>query len=151
MSSRGLFGDANPWARPRRSVGDVDMTPMIDATFLLLIFFMVCSTMQSQPDIDLPVAVHSLGVETQRSSIITIFAGTQVSPPRIVLGDGAGEEANLEDVRPFVTEAVASGRSQIVVKAEGDVTHGFLNDVIRQISDVEGAQLFVGVGDQPTE
>lgn len=151
MSTRNLFDDANPWSRPASGAGDVDMTAMIDCTFLLLIFFMVCSTMQSQPDIDLPVAVHSLGVETQRSEIITIFSGTAQTPPRIVLGDGAGEDANLEDVRPFVSEAVAAGRSQIVVKAEGDVTHGFLDEVIRQVTAVEGAQLYVGVGDEPTE
>lgn len=151
MSAGSLFGDDNPWRRSRRAAAEVDMTAMIDCTFLLLIFFMVCSTMQSQPDLDLPIAMHSLGVDTQTAEVITILAGTAQTGPRILLGDGAGEEATIEEIRGFVSDAVSAGRSQIVVKAEGDVTHGFLEDVVRQIGAVEGAQLFVGVGDEPVE
>ena len=146
-----LAGGEDPWARPRRVDEEIDMTAMIDCTFLLLIFFMVCSTMQSQPDIDLPVANHSVGVDTQAASIVTIMAGTLQAGPTILLGDGVGEEADLDDVRRFVSDAVAAGRGQIVVKAEGDISHGFLDDVVRQITAVEGAQLFMGVGDEPTE
>ena len=153
MTGKSLFtaDGADPWSRPRRASEDVDMTAMIDCTFLLLIFFMVCSTMESKPDIDLPVALHSIGVDTQAASMITIFAGTQQTGPRILLGDGVGDEANVNEVRQFVSDAVAAGRGQIVVKAEGDVTHGFLDEVVRQVTAVEGAQLFMGVGDQPTE
>ncbi len=152
MSSRGLFADeADPWRRKRPAADDIDMTAMIDCTFLLLIFFMVCSTMQSQPDLDLPVATHSQGVDTQTATVITVMAGTAQAGPQILLGDGTGTEAALEEVRGYVTDAVAAGKAQVIVKAEGDVTHGFLEDVLRQVVVVEGAQLFVGVGDQPTE
>lgn len=146
-----LFGDDDPWARKRTSSDEIDMTSMIDCTFLLLIFFMVCSTMQSQPDIDLPVAAHSVGVDTQGSALVTILAGSQAEPPRILLGDGVGEEVALDEVRRFVADAVAGGNARIVVKAEGDVSHGFIEDVARQIVAVEGAQLYMGVGDNPAE
>ena len=151
MSAGGLFGGDDPWARKRLDSSEVDMTPMIDCTFLLLIFFMVSSTMQSQPDIDLPVAAHSIGVDTSGSAVITVIAGTQRENPRILLGDGSGEEVLVEEVRRFVSDAVAAGKAKIVVKAEGDVTHGFIEDVARQIVAVEGAQLYMGVGDEPAE
>ncbi|MBI1346136.1 hypothetical protein GC163_07585 [bacterium] len=151
MSSSTLFGEDDPWARQRTSGVEVDMTSMIDCTFLLLIFFMVCSTMQSQPDIDLPVAAHSIGVDTQGASLITILAGAFNEPPRILLGDGVGDEVALDEVRRFVSDAVAAGNSRIVVKAEGDVSHGFIEDVARQIVAVEGAQLYMGVGDTPED
>ena len=149
MSGRALFGDEDPWARAKTSDGEVDMTAMIDCTFLLLIFFMVCSTMQRQLDIDLPIALHSVGVETPGAAIVTIRAGTPTTGPQILLGDGVGEEATIDDIRRFVSEAVTAGKANIVVKAEGDVSQGFLEDVVRQISAVEGAKLYVGVGDQP--
>lgn len=147
---RGMQGD-NPWARRRVTAGELDLTPMIDVTFQLLIFFMVSSTMQSMPDIDLPVAAHSVGVETDGAAVVTVFAAGPQSPPRIVLGDGVGEESTVEEIRGFVAEAVAAGKSKIVVKAEGDITHGFISEVARNIVSVEGAELFMGVGDQPTQ
>jgi biopolymer transport protein ExbD len=146
---RGLQSD-NPWARRRVTAGELDLTPMIDVTFQLLIFFMVSSTLQSIPDIDLPVAAHSIGVETDGAAVLTLFAGGPQSPPRIVLGDGVGEEATIEEIRAYVAEAVAAGRTKIVVKAEGDITHGFVGEVARAIVAVEGAELYMGVGDQPT-
>lgn len=151
MTAGSLFGDEDPWSRKRAASDEIDMTSMIDCTFLLLIFFMVCSTMQSQPDIDLPVAGHSVGVDTQGAALITILAGTQSEPARILLGDGVGEEVALEEVRGFVSDAVAAGNARIVVKAEGDVSHGFIEDVARQVVAVEGAQLFMGVGDNPED
>ena len=126
--SRALDPD-NPFARRRVTAGDLDMTPMIDVTFLLLIFFMVSSTMQSAPDIDLPVAAHSVGVETDGAAVITVFTGGPQNPPRIVLGDGTGEEVTVEEIRGYVSEAVSAGKTKIVVKAEGDITHGFIGEV----------------------
>ena len=37
---------------------DLDITPMIDMTFLLLIFFMVTSTMKPDEVLDIPRSVH---------------------------------------------------------------------------------------------
>jgi biopolymer transport protein TolR len=151
MARHGAIDPDNPFARKRVTSGDLDMTPMIDCTFLLLIFFMVSSTMQSTPDIDLPVAAHSIGVDTDGAVILTVFTGGPQNPPRIVLGDGTGEEAAVEEVRGHVAEAVAAGKTKIVIKAEGDVTHGFIGEVARAVVAVEGAELYMGVGDQPPE
>jgi biopolymer transport protein ExbD len=151
MAAHGGLDPDNPFARKRVTGGDLDMTPMIDCTFLLLIFFMVSSTMQSTPDIDLPVTAHSIGVETDGAVILTVFTGGVQAPPRIVLGDGTGEEATVEEVRGYVADAVAAGKTKIVIKAEGDVTHGFVGEVARAVVGVEGAELYIGVGDQPPQ
>lgn len=74
-----IFADveASGWKRTRRvTTGDMDITPMIDVVFLLLIFFMVASTMQGTPEIDVPPAVHSLGVEANDAVVVTIFAAS---------------------------------------------------------------------------
>ena len=54
MASRGLFSDAGgSFGGKRKPIeGELDITPMIDVTFLLLIFFMVSSTMQGKPDLE---------------------------------------------------------------------------------------------------
>ena len=40
---------------------ELDITPMIDITFLLLIFFLVASTPDLQVEVKLPPARHGLG------------------------------------------------------------------------------------------
>ncbi len=153
MARRGLFSDAGSFGGGRKLVdGEMDITPMIDVTFLLLIFFMVASTMQGTPDVDVPPAEHSIGVDSAGAAIVTILAPlSSAEPPRIVLGDGEGPEADLSEVRRYVEESVRDGKKRIVLKAEGDVTHGLVDDVAQAIKSVEGVELYMGVGDKPKD
>ena len=154
MASRGLFSDADgSFGGSRKSIeGDLDITPMIDVTFLLLIFFMVCSTMQGKPDIDVPVAIHSIGIDAAGAAVVTILApASSAESPRIVLGDVKGDEGDLNDVRRYVEDQVREGKHKVVLKAEGDVPHGLVEEVAKAIKSVEGVELFMGVGDKPHE
>lgn len=153
MARRGLFSDAGSFGGGRKVAdGEMDITPMIDVTFLLLIFFMVASTMQGTPDVDVPPAQHSIGVDSAGAAIVTILAArNSAEPARIVLGDGEGPEADLNDVRRYVEESARDGKKRIVLKAEGDVPHGLVDDVAQVIKGVEGSELFMGVGDKPQE
>ncbi len=154
MASRGLFTDAGgSFGGKRKPIeGELDITPMIDVTFLLLIFFMVSSTMQGKPDLDVPVAVHSIGIDSKGAAVITIYApASSAESPRIVLGDVKGDEGDLNDVRRYVEDQVREGRHKVVVKAEGDVPHGVVEDVAKAVKSVEGVELFMGVGDKPSE
>ena len=66
MSGRSrLTTDESEWGstRKRGEEAELDITPMIDVTFLLLIFFMVTSTMQGKPDLDVPPVKHGVGVD----------------------------------------------------------------------------------------
>ena len=110
MARRSLFTNSGSFSGGRKLAdGEMDITPMIDVTFLLLIFFMVASTMQGTPDIDVPPAVHTV-------------------------------EDNLRE-----------GKKKIVLKAEGDVLHGLVDDVAQTIKAVEGSELYMGVGSKPDE
>ena len=153
MASRSLFSgdEGSPFGGKRKPIeGELDITPMIDVTFLLLIFFMVSSTMQGKPDLDVPVAEHAVGVEAVGSAVVTVFAALSVADsPRIVLGDVQGPEGDLNDVRRYVEEKSRGGIRKFVVKAEGDVPHGFVEDIAKAIKSVEGTELYMGVGDRP--
>lgn len=46
--------DDNVKTRKKRVVGELDMTPMVDVTFLLLIFFMVTASFSLQRSIQMP-------------------------------------------------------------------------------------------------
>jgi len=154
MANRNLFSDAAGSIGGRRKPpdGEFDITPMIDVTFLLLIFFMVSSTMQGEPDIDIPPAQHSLGIDAAGAAVVTILAPANSSESaQIILGDVKGQAGNLNEVKQYIESHVREGRLQVVIKAEGDVPHGLVEDVARQIKSVEGVEIFMGVGDKPVE
>ena len=148
VSKRSLFSDIDEgFAPPSREPDDtdIDITPMIDCVFQLLIFFMVTSTMQSTPDLDVPTANYGIGVETESALILTILAG---DPPRILQGDGDGPDVSVEDVRKLVTDNVNNRQNHVVIKAERQVEHGFVQSVARAITEVEGAQFYIGVNEE---
>ena len=153
MSKRGIFSDGDSFGGGRKLVdGEMDITPMIDVTFLLLIFFMVASTMQGTPDVDVPPAAHSIGVDSAGATVVTILAPkSSAEVPHIVLGDGEGPEADQAEVRRYVEDSVREGRKRIVLKAEGDVFHGLVDETAQTIKSVEGIELYMGVGNKPQE
>ena len=106
--------------------------------------------MQGKPDLDVPVATHSLGIDSRGAAVVTIFApASSAESPRIVLGDVKGEEGDLNAVRRYIEDQVREGRHKVVVKAEGDVPHGVVEEVAKTIKSVEGVELYMGVGDKP--
>ena len=153
MARRGLYSDEGGFGGNRRMAdGEMDITPMIDVTFLLLIFFMVASTMQGTPDVDVPPAQHSIGVDSAGATVLTILAGKSPGEAsRIVLGDGAGPEAEVAEIREYVENSARDGKNRIVLKAEGDVVHALVDEVAQAIKSVDGVELYMGVGDKPKE
>jgi biopolymer transport protein ExbD len=81
--------------KPDEPEANVDMTPMIDCVFQLLIFFMVCATMSKvdqTPEVSLPIAPKAALQEDLRGrGVINILP----------LGTPVGSGATTED-RPFI-------------------------------------------------
>ncbi len=150
---KSLFQNSSAGGNFRRSRGASDMaldiTPMIDVTFLLLIFFMVTSTMQASVDLDVPVAKHGVGIEKRGATIITIKAND--GSPIIFLGDGKGREATVDEVTEYVKKGMKDKKNmQAIIKADREVLHGFVQRVARRVVDVEGITFAIGVEDKPS-
>ena len=81
--------------KPDEPEANVDMTPMIDCVFLLLIFFMVCATMSKvdqTPEVVLPIAPKAAIPEDLRGrGVVNI----------VPLGTPVGGGATSEDM-PFI-------------------------------------------------
>jgi biopolymer transport protein TolR len=152
MAGRNLFADEGnaSFARERGSPpGDLDITPMIDVTFLMLIFFMVSSTMQSAPPLDLPPADFAKGVTVASSAVVMVRApsGANIDPV-LLLGEEKPVEATISELKTFLEDQQKAGINRIVIKAEGDVPHGFVNEIAQAIKSVEGLEMYLGVGDK---
>ena len=150
MARRSTSSD-NAFSRKRsESDADLDITPMIDVTFLLLIFFMVTSTMQPDEVLDIPTSVHGLGVEANSAILITISAG---EPPMINLVEDNNKTEDPETVGPYVQQRMQQGRKHVIIKAERLVQHGFVQKVTREANPVikkfDGAKFSIATEDTP--
>jgi biopolymer transport protein ExbD len=132
---------------------EMDITPMIDVTFLLLIFFLVCSTADQQSSVELPKAKFGIGIGKEKSVIITV-AGDGVDSAPVYLGDGKLESARLtndpEEQSQLIVEAVTKGLQQdnkegVLIKADRNVAYREVNRVVKSISQVEGARIYLAV------
>jgi biopolymer transport protein ExbD len=125
--------------------GDLDITPMIDVTFLLLIFFMVTSTMNSEKELDVPKARHGDKVESGAAIMILIRAPESGGEPRIIID---GSDGDIADVAAFVKEENAKGKKEVVIRAERNVPHGFVQRVIREANIIDELEFSFGIEDK---
>ena len=107
------------FSRPRRVEPTVDVTPLIDIIFQLVLFFMVSTTFVSAPGIE---------VDLPRSSSDTVLRDTDdlniwVSSDGAVYVDE--EPVDYQGLKAALTEAARTNPSTlIVIKADKDVGHG---------------------------
>ena len=139
-------GDEEALAPPKRALdGELDLTSLIDVVFLLLIFFMVSSTMKGTPDINVPEAHFGTGVAERAATIVTVRREGIGGPPIILLGDGRGPESTVEGVRAYVEQGLRENRNHVIIKAERDIPHGFVQQVARSVSQIDGIHFNIGV------
>lgn len=132
----------------KRGAGDdfeLDITPMIDVTFLLLIFFMVASTMQKPPDMDVPAAKYGQSLDPTGAITFYITAdGAKGSVPEI-RGVKKTEVYTIEQFAAKVRAEAQEGKHTIIIQADGRAPTGFINDVLRSVNDVPNIQYNAGV------
>ena len=138
----------------KKEDADLDMTPMIDITFLLLAFFVVVSKMDRQTPIDQPKAVNGAMIPPKKAIVIAatlaadgeanIFMGDTTDEGKMVSGDLKEQE---EQLKKYI-ESEASARPDVLgvlLKADGKVKQKYIAMVNRATTqaDIE-RPLYVG-------
>lgn len=143
--------------RKRREDTGMDITPMIDITFLLLIFFLVASRMDQATPVPLPPADFGTTVATKASVFVTIDGSSADETARVYLGDGADDSnlvpsSDVEELEKALEDYVADAileddRKQfVIIKAAEGVKHRDVARVARAVTRVaEVQQLHVAV------
>lgn len=129
---------------------ELDLTPLIDVAFLLQIFFMVTSTIAMSASIIMPEAKNGIAPDLTKGINITIFQTD--AGPELYLADGKGKGgvAQLTDVPAYVQEELAKGHNIVLIKADKMVASGFVEEVARSASQIEGIERYlVGVMSKP--
>ena len=117
-----------------RETADMDITPMIDITFLLLIFFLVCSSIDKMSSIELPPAYSGTAVSERDSVVFTVDGSGMDSV--VYIGNGTGTaplSANKETQEREIVDAVEAGfkngKAIVVIRASGDLFHAEVNRI----------------------
>ena len=130
---------------PEEEHEDVDMAPMVDMVFLLLIFFMVASHLNQMDkvEVDLPVESHAAVPDEPRDRRTitiqkdgTIFLG---SMPR-----------TLDDVGPVVAKEVEQIKGlKIYIRADRGVRYEQVEDVMKACSQAGASEILFAAYESP--
>ncbi|HUY87179.1 MAG TPA: biopolymer transporter ExbD [Pirellulales bacterium] len=116
--------EATSWTvrrlRHRGEEAEMDMTPMIDVTFQLLIFFMLTNHLANPAPIDVPEAVYGRGIDAAgRQSIVVdeqgrYYLGDAVSPENLSpsLDSLAGEVARNASAADHALDVIVSAHKK---------------------------------------
>ena len=136
--------DEDDFVLPRKERIDeeMDITPMIDITFLLLIFFVVCSTMDPTKIGTIPEAENGLAVSAKQSAVIFI---DPIGDDKVVLKrlDGSefsrDEDTQAGEVIEYITGELenASGipKKHVMLYGDANVRVGEVTRVQKMIGD----------------
>ncbi|MGE0755509.1 MAG: ExbD/TolR family protein [Pirellulaceae bacterium] len=151
--------DGAPFTLPtRRTTEDteMDMTPMIDMTFQLLIFFLVTFKSDPAASIPLPSAKFGSAVPSRNAIIVSVQKGEGINPAKIYKGF-ANDPKNLinttdlkeieSQLMDYIqTEADRGEKTMVIIQAGKDVKHRDVAAVANSVkSIVQIQQLYVAV------
>jgi biopolymer transport protein ExbD len=117
-----------------RADAEMDMTPMVDVTFLLLIFFTVTAAFALQKSLEVPPVEEDEAAESQtvedlqKDSIVVRVDGDNVFWVGCPMWVEEQRAPSITDMRSKVREARKGdsrgpGPAKMLVQANGDATH----------------------------
>ena len=104
---------------------EMDLTPMVDVTFLLLIFFMITASFSTQKAIEIPVpdpdeegaaAQPTIEEIMQESVLVEIDADNTVTVDYEAISD-------ISELEDLLRTKIEEGKNELMVKAEKEALH----------------------------
>ncbi len=114
----------------------IELTPIIDMVFLLLIFFLVATTYQ-QSEREIAIALPEAEAAGPISTVLREVIINVDGQGRIIVG---GQTVSLEELRTLVSDAVRVNADQKVsVRGDKDIAYGTIARVL-DVCKAAGAQ-----------
>ncbi|MGC9371816.1 MAG: ExbD/TolR family protein [Thermovirgaceae bacterium] len=122
----------------KRYTTDVELTPLIDVLFMLIVFFVLTTSFAaSSISVDLPAGT---GGQVEGSfSVITVTKQ----------GEVLYEGKNLTPEEAAKTLAAKSGEQRILIRADGEAAYGKIIEVLDALGNVGLGHIDLAVEDNP--
>ena len=105
------------------SEGGIDMSPMIDCVFILLIFFIVTTTFVEETGVEVDKPQAASAVQLEKTSLLIALTATG----QVVYG---GREIGINGVQPLVRRELAKDAIPVIIQADKASQAGLLVRVI---------------------
>jgi len=137
--------------KKKRRIGiSIDMTPMVDVAFLLLIFFM-CTTQFKPPEKDKITLPESNSESKSPESDIITIAVTKIPSVRVIYrqrGEEVSREMPAEAVSTDMATVLSNARAanpmaRIIVKMDRDAPYGIMADMMQGLQDAKAPRFNV--------
>ncbi|MFT5396935.1 MAG: biopolymer transport protein ExbD [Gammaproteobacteria bacterium] len=105
----------------RRDEVDLDITPLIDVVFLLLIFFMVSTTFEHNSEINITLPSSSKEITEAKPDAVNVGLDAQGN---VYINDKSLVNAQIETIKAALSDAlVGLNEPPIIISADSDATH----------------------------
>ena len=126
--------------RNPEGIHDINMTPLIDVSLVLVVILMVATPMAFQSGIQLRNAATS-GRASREQARVERIEITILSPDSVVVNRDPVARENLAGIlRPLLAQ---SATKTVVVRCEGGVSHGSFVSVLDEAKSCGAAQIAV--------
>jgi biopolymer transport protein ExbD len=119
---------------PRRRVGiRIDMTPMVDIAFLLLIFFMVTTVFRAPQAMEMNRPPKDDKIQVAESNVLILLVDEK---ERIFwrYGEEPLEPVEMKDLAAFFTEQLAANpKLTVLIKLHRDVEYEMMVDLMDEL------------------
>lgn len=142
--------DDVPYQRKSKPPQDteIDITPMIDVTFQLLIFFMVTSTMQGNPPAEIPKSMSGGSIEMAKVINVVIKAPVSANVDPVIEIDK--NPISLDELRGRLSDAAGASSQgiDVMIMADRTVPNRFTGEVETLMGEIEGITYHFAVQDR---
>lgn len=96
---------------------DINLSPMIDCIFILLIFFIVTTVFVDETGIEVNKPQSASAQALNKNSILIAISGDD----RVYYG---GEEIGVSGVRPRIQRILTTEESDVIIQSDAGASHG---------------------------
>jgi biopolymer transport protein ExbD len=105
----------------RRDDVDLDITPLIDVVFLLLIFFMVSTTFEHNSEINITLPSSSKEITEAKPDAVNVGLDSQGG---VYINDKALVNAQIETIKTALSDAlVGLNEPPVIISADANASH----------------------------
>lgn len=113
---------------------EINLSPMIDCIFILLIFFIVTTVFVEEPGVEVHKPSARLAVDLEKNSIIIAIT----SDNKVVYG---GKELGVAGVGARVRQILNKNDLPVIIQADARADHGVFSDVWSEVKNAGASQI----------